>query len=421
MSATDLEHSRAKTPEVAVSSTRQATSGALVTGADYRALGIVRSLGRHGIPVWVLKKSEQPLASLSRYAKRSIRWVNGANATKAGFLMDLAEKHGLQGWVLFPTDDEAVGLIARNHDLLGKRFRLTTPPWREIERICDKRSLHRLANDLNLDQPRTFFPQNHSEVAKLECPFPVIVKPALRESLNKLTAQKAWLTEDRPVLLKRYELACSLISPELIMIQEVVPGRGEAQFSYAALCADGKPVASVVARRTRQFPMNFGRFSTYVETVEEPGVVGPAVRLIDAIRFTGLIEVEFKRDSRDGGFKLLDVNPRVWGWHTLGDLAGVDFSYQLWLLVSGKAVPELRGRPGVRWVRMSTDFPTASLEILRGRLTLRDYMRSLHGPIESAIFARDDPVPGLLEVPLLARLMAKRFLRAFPWFSRGVV
>ncbi len=143
------------------------------------------------------------------------------------------------------------------------------------------------------------------------------------------------------------------------------------------------------------------------------------MRLIDAIRFTGLIEVEFKRDSRDGGFKLLDVNPRVWGWHTLGDRAGVDFSYQLWRLVSGKAVPELRGRPGVRWVRMSTDFPTASLEILRGRLTLRDYMRSLHGPIESAIFALDDPVPGLLEVPLLARLMAKRLLRAFPLFSRG--
>src|SRR5712691_5757326 len=284
-------------PELSSLAGIEAGTGALVTAADYRALGIVRSLGRHGIPVWVLKKSEQPLASLSRYANRSLRWATGADATKVGFLMELTEKYGLQGWVLFPTDDEAVGLIARNHDLLGKRFRLTTPPWWEIERICDKRFLHRLASDRNLEQPRTSFPQSHSDVAQLKCPFPVIVKPALREALNKLTAEKAWLTEDRPALLKRYDMACSLISPELIMIQEVVPGRGEAQFSYAALCTEGKPVASLVARRTRQFPMDFGRFSTYVETVEEPGVVGPAVRLIDALRFTGLIEVEFKRDS----------------------------------------------------------------------------------------------------------------------------
>jgi predicted ATP-grasp superfamily ATP-dependent carboligase len=335
--------------------------------------------------------------------------------------MDLTEKHGLQGWLLYPTDDEAVGLVARNHDLLSKRFRLTTPPWWEIERICDKRFLHRLANDLNLDQPRTFFPQSHSDVAQLKCPFPVIVKPALREALNKLTAEKAWLAEDRPALLKRYDMACSLISPELIMIQEVVPGRGEAQFSYAALCEEGKPVASVVARRTRQFPMDFGRFSTYVETVEEPGVVGPALRLIDAIRFTGLIEIEFKRDHRDGAFKLLDVNPRVWGWHSLGERAGVDFSYLLWRLTLGDAIPEIRGQAGVRWVRMSADFPTASLEILRGRLTLRDYLHSFRRPIEQAIFALDDPLPGLLEVPLLAHLMAQRLLRAFPWWSRGRV
>ncbi len=70
---------------------------------------------------------------------------------------------------------------------------------------------------------------------------------------------------------------------------------------------------------------------------------------------------------------------------------------------------------------MSTDFPTASLEILRGRLTLRDYLHSMRGPIEQAIFALDDPLPGLLEVPLLARMLAKRLLRVSPWCSRSGV
>ena len=146
----------------------------------------------------------------------------------------------------------------------------------------------------------------------------MIIKPALREAYNPLTVAKAWRVDDRRSLIARYDEACSMMAPELIMIQEVIPGWGEAQFSYAALCQDGRPLASVVARRARQYPMDFGRFSTYVETIDDPGVVEPSVRLIEAARYTGLVEVEFKRDPRDGRFKVLDVNPRVWGWHTLG-------------------------------------------------------------------------------------------------------
>ena len=52
-------------------------------------------------------------------------------------------------------------------------------------------------------------------------------------------------------------------------------------------------------------------------------------------------------------------------------------------------------------------------EIMRGRLSLRDYLRSLRRPFESAVFATDDPVPGLLEMPTLIYLFFRRlFLRS---------
>jgi len=190
-----------------------------------------------------------------------------------------------------------------------------------------------------------------------------------------------------------------------------VPGGGEGQFSYAALCQDGHPLASVVARRTRQYPMDFGRASTFVETVDEPGVVEPAVRLLAALRFTGLVEVEFKQDPRDGRYKLLDVNPRIWGWISLCGRAGVDFPYLLWLLICRDAVPGMRGAIGVKWMRMSTDLPIAVQEMMRGRLSLLTYARSFRGPHESTIFAPDDPLPGLLELPLMAYLIGRRWFR----------
>ena len=386
--------------------------GALITGADYRGLGVARSLGRRGIPVWQLKRPGHHLSAVSKYARNSEVWPLGDEAQGVDFMLDLAERKGVKGWVLIPTDDAVVGLVARHHDVLAKQFRLTIPPWDKLSWFCDKRQLNKLALKLNVDQPWTVYPRDREEVIQLRCSFPVIIKPALREAYNPLTAAKAWRVDDRSSLIARYDEACSMIAPELIMIQEVIPGWGEAQFSYAALCQDGRPSASVVARRTRQYPMDFGKFSTYVESIDDPGVIEPSIRLLEAACYTGLVEVEFKRDPRDGRFKVLDVNPRVWGWHTLGSRVGVDFSYLLWRMVRGEAVAEAHGGSGGRWIRMNTDFPIAILEIMRGRLSLGDYLGSLRRPFEPAVFATDDPLPGLLELPRLVYLFFRRLL---PW------
>lgn len=389
----------------------QDSPGAMVIGANYRALGIVRSLGRHGIPVWVLREDDEPLATASRYALHNLALPAGDDSRRIDFILALGEKSGLKGLVLFPTGDESTVLVARHHALLEKQFRLTTLPWDVLRLVHDKRLLYCLAQDLAIDQPWTFCPRTREELTSLDCPFPVILKPAMKERFNRFTAAKAWRVDDYRTLLTRYDEACGLVAPDLLLVQELVPGGGEAQFSYAALCKDGRPLASVVARRTRQYPMDFGRASTFVETVDEPGVVEPAVRLLAAIRFTGMVEVEFKQDPRDGCYKLLDVNPRVWGWTTLGARAGVDFPYLLWLLILGDSVPEVHADIGIKWMRMSTDLLIAVQEMLRGRLSLCAYARSLLGSHESAIFASDDPLPGLLDLPLLAWLIGRRFFR----------
>lgn len=144
-------------------------------------------------------------------------------------------------------------------------------------------------------------------------------------------------------------------------------------------------------------PMDFGRFSTYVESIDDPGIVEPATRLLEKLRLTGIVEIEFKRDPVNGSFKLLDVNPRIFGWHTLCTLAGIDISYRLWLLAKGQEMPSLSGTAGVRWVWMSVDLWVALKEILNGRLKFRDYLRSFRGPVEHAVFAADDRVPGFLD------------------------
>jgi D-aspartate ligase len=382
-------------------------AGVVITGADYRALFSVRSLGRRGIPVVVLQNGEQLLASASRHVKKTIRWRRQDESRDVQFFLRLADQEGLSGWLLMPTDDAAVGMIARSHQLLGTRYTLTTPFWELLKYSCDKRLLHELAGTLGIDSPFTVWPSGRAELERLDWCFPAIIKPALRELDNPLTSAKAWSATNRRELLRLYDKACQLMPAGSVMIQEFIPGGGESQFSFAALCCEGRVLASLVARRTRQYPADFGRASTFVETVEDPGIVEPSIRLLSALQMTGLVEVEFKRDLQ-GNFKLLDVNPRMWGWHSLCARAGVDFTYLLWLLAQGEPIPPLQGVPGYSWMRLSTDFPIALQAILRGQLSVRAWLRSVFDSPDSPIFDIDDLVPGLLEFPLLLYAVARR-------------
>lgn len=381
--------------------------GVVVLGGHYGALGLVRSLGRHGIPAVLVRRGEHIVASFSRYVTCVMNCPTSDNLVD--FLVRVAGTN-LHGWLLLPTTDETVALIARSADELSRDYALMSSSWATIEQLCDKRALYKLAGRLGIDRPWTVSPKNSEEVANLDCEFPVIVKPAHREMSNPLTYAKAWQANNRDELLTRYQRACKFMPRELIMIQEVVPGGGETQFSFVALCFDGRVLASAAARRTRQFPRDYGRSSSYVETIPDPGFGNAAIRLLKAVNMTGLVEVEFKRDPA-GKYRLLDVNPRVWTWHMLCGRAGIDFPYLLWLLACGESFVTPQARPGISWMHFSSDFLVAVQEICRGRLSLNNYLRSVLAVRESALLAADDPVPAILDVPTSLYRLGRRALQ----------
>jgi D-aspartate ligase len=377
-------------------------TGALVLGGNLNGLTIARSLGRQGVPVWVISSPDEKLAALSRYTVRTLPWPSGDSQKKAEFLSWVAAHYQLDRWVLIPTSDETAAFLSRFHAELSRQLRVSVPPWDNLQWAYDKRLTYRLAAKEKVDYPSTHYPAAEADLDTIDCTFPAILKPATHATMNRFTADKAWPVANRGQLRARYRQARELISSDLILLQELIPGGGNSQFSYAALCSDGQPIASLTARRTRQYPIDFGYSSSFVETLDVPEIVSASRRLLAAIRYSGLVELEYKYDARDGRYKLLDFNPRLWTWSGLGGRAGVDFPFLLWQFITGKPVAERTGRAGVRWVRMSTDVLAAIHEMLRGRLNLLTYSRSLRGPLAFALFAADDPLPALLDLPLYA-------------------
>jgi predicted ATP-grasp superfamily ATP-dependent carboligase len=364
----------------------------------------VRSLGRAGVRVCVAKSDDHALALTSRYVKRRLRWDAGTDAARRDALIELCRRERLQGWMLIPTDDEDAALIAREHDALSDWFVLTTPPWEILQSAYDKRLTYELAARAGVPSPATHV--LGADPGALPVSFPAIVKPAFRGQHTRLPREKAWRADDRAGLLELHRRLSALVDPDTLIVQELIPGAE--QLSYAALCQDGRVLARLTARRTRQFPIDFGRASTYVETTSDPATSRDAERLLAHMRFSGIVEVEFKRDPRSGENKLLDVNPRVWGWQSLCARAGVDFPLLLWRMASGEKVPATSSRPGVRWVRMLTDVPAAVAELRDGRLSAGRYLRSLGGPIEFAVFATDDPLPASLNALLMLAIAVRR-------------
>jgi len=386
----------------------QAGCGALVLGGSHGALAVVRSLGRHGIPVWCAS-NETVLTRLSRFTRKGLRWPGPNAENAADFLLETGGRHHLFGWALIPCADEEARFVSENHAALSRMFRLRTPPWETLRWAYDKHRMNERAAALGLDLPRTFRAESRNDLVNADLRFPVILKPAVKHHGNAFTLAKAWRADDHAALLARYDDAAELVGADAVVVQELIPGRGAAQFSYAALWDRGKPVASLTARRARQYPIHFGYTSTFVETIARADVEHAAWRFLDSLAYDGLVEVEFKYDARDRRMKLLDVNARAWTWIALGERAGVDFPHLFWRLAMGEAVPSVRGLAGVGWTHASRDIVAACQEMALGYLRPRDYLASLRRPMQFAAFAADDPLPGVLDVPLsLGRFLTHR-------------
>jgi D-aspartate ligase len=383
--------------------------GAVIVGGDFHGLGIARSLGRHGIPVCVVD-DELSIARFSRYTTLSLAApsLRQERAT-VDFLIDAARKHGLKGWVLFPTRDEHVAAFSRHRSELLEWFRVPTPEWDSVKWAWNKWNTYSLAEKLGIPIPRTWCPKTPEDLDAIDGSFPLGVKPAVKEDFFYATKAKAWRVDNRDELRRMFDKASKHCAGNEVLVQEFIPGNGETQYSSCMFFKDGNAIASMAAKRMRQHPPDFGRAATFVKTIDGKELEEPTLRFLRAMNYYGLAEVEYKLDARDGRYKLLDVNARTWGFHTLGSAADVDFPYLLFADQMGEATPMARtGRPDVGWIRMVTDIPTSLRDVAGGRLGVGTYINSLRTFSAESVFSREDIKPTLAEIALLPYLAVKR-------------
>jgi len=335
------------------------------------------------------------------------------------YLVKSSEKYELGGWVLFPSHDEQVRSVAQHRSLLAERYVLTTPSWETVRVFYDKRLTYKLAREVGVAIPRSDVPGGLDRLAEMDVEFPVLLKPSITPRFLAVTNRKAYRADNREELQCLYESIARVIGPSEVIVQECLPEPSKNLYSFAGFFRQGEPIVGLSAKRTRQFPRDFGRTSTFVETVEIPELKELAAYLLRAVHYTGLAEIEFMWNVKRARFELLDVNTRLWAWHSLAIASGLDLPYVAFADALGQNPSVGTVRQGTKWVRFFTDVRAAAQPICSGKLGLREYITSLRGTIAFSIFSLRDPLPFIIEPFLLAiHGLAKLVSGGLPFRSR---
>jgi predicted ATP-grasp superfamily ATP-dependent carboligase len=192
------------------------------------------------------------------------------------------------------------------------------------------------------------------------------------------------------------------------MLQDIVPGGDEELYTLGSyLDADSRPLAQFTGHKLRQHPPRFGHVSM-AESRWVPELAESGLRLLRELGYHGVSQVEFKRDPRDGRYRLMEVNARHWMWHSLASACGVNLSLTAYRDAIGEPCFAPRQVDGPKWVVSLTDARDAFSRWRHGQERLLPWLMSYRHVRVDGLYSVRDPLPGaLVTVRQLRRIMTR--------------
>jgi predicted ATP-grasp superfamily ATP-dependent carboligase len=188
-----------------------------------------------------------------------------------------------------------------------------------------------------------------------------------------------------------------------VVVQEFIPGDDTHGVNHNAYVWDGKPLAECTAEKVRLAPPEIG-FPRVVLSKSIPEVADAGRAILEGMGVYGFACTEFKRDARDGVYKLMEVNGRHNLSAALSVRCGVDFPWMMYEhLALGRLPSPVVATTGVYWIS-DADILQSARYALRERWTLRQHARPYLNPHVFATFDRNDMRPLVTRLVNLGRM-----------------
>ncbi len=377
-----------------------AKTPALVCGE----IGLIRSLGRVGVPVYAGSYYKDHIAFYSRYVKKRLHFEPSLSHRFVEQLVGLgkSEKHKM---VFFSDDDRVILTFSQNRNELEPYYHFNLPDASVVDALLDKRKFAALAEEHNLPVPRSFIPASADEVertgSRLE--FPVIVKPAHKDywwdpKFLQLIGpyRKAIVCHDLNSLTELYGKVAQ-INPAVV-VQEYVEGDDNDLYSVNIyICSNSDKLGYFIGHKERVYPIHAG-IATVVETIRNDEVGRLALDIAKELGLKGHVNIQFKRDSRTGEYKIMEMHARNSLWAYLGTASGLNLTAMAYRDMLGLSNPEVPvPHYGTKWIDFNKDLKALFDYRKAGELKTSTWLKAYRGRKAFHIHSLRDPMPFFMD------------------------
>ena len=342
-----------------------------ITDAGYKhTLGAVRSLGKKGFYVIAGAPGKRAQSFYSKYCSECVIYPDPRDETRfIDFLIEYLKVNKVD--VLLPIGYIATVAISKHKDELLDYTKVPVADYQSMQIASDKYQTMEMARALGVPTPKEY-----NSIEEIDA-YPIVAK-GIYES-----GQVRYINSAE-------ELSQLSLSDHIL--QEYIPGEG---CGFYALFNKGEERAIFMHKRMREYPVTGGS-STAARSTYDPELRDLGLTLLKALDWHGVAMVEFKKDSRDGNYRLMEINPKFWGSLDLSIASGVDFPYLTAMMaLEGDIQPvfEYDRDMKFRW-----PFPDDTLHVLANPRSVKDVAREVFDRNARSNIALDDMKPNLLQL-----------------------
>lgn len=319
----------------------------VLLGSYYNALSMAQIFGTNEITCYVLA-TKKSVAGRCRYAKFvkcpcPIASESAFITFLENFITSIPEKP-----VIIPTMDQWALALSKlkmtNQDLAH----WVVDDYETIELLLNKEAFYALGTSKNWSVPRSYAFQKAATIP--ESAFPLVAKPNYRmqsdDEKSEIEGIASKLQNYRLITLRnRAELNDLIQAPKnqavlpYLILQEFVQGDSDAMFTYGVYAENGKVLGDFQGRKVRGYPAAYGDCVVGQEENLPASVLEEAKQLLKDLNYSGIAEVEYKRDTVHKAFRLIEINPRSWSWVGITQFTAHNLPMLAYLSKTGQELP----------------------------------------------------------------------------------
>jgi D-aspartate ligase len=381
---------------------------AIVVYTHIVGTAVIRALGQMGIPVVAFHYGSDEMGYVSRYVTEHVK-VPDLRQDSAAFLerlMDLSDRFA--GSLLIPTDDYTLTALSMHKELLSTKYAVAAGDWDVVSQCVSKEHTYARASAIGIPCPASFLVRSSDDLERYRhnLDFPCLLKPCEGHRFCEIFGVKMFKIANQEELFTQYEKISAFGLD--VLLQEIIPGGDSEGVNYNSYFVEGAPVAEFTARKMRLEPPFFGSPRVIVSEWV-PEIIESGRTLLRDLKYNGFSCMEFKRDVRDGVYKLMEINCRSNRSGSLALACGINFPWIMYRHAAyGDIVRCSDFRKNVAWIEGTSDLIRFFVSRRDERYSVGQYLKPYRLKKVFAFLSLKDPLPFLKRYQCLLQTAPKK-------------